>query len=95
MSNDDPTKRIDDVPATPPTQPTIETVLQRINELGEQLRVEIAKPNPEIAAPLKEIDSNIRLMNRKFDIVSKELLEVKAEVLSTQDRLDKLERKPS
>ena len=42
MSNDDQTVKLpDEASATPPTQPTMETVLRRINELGQQLRIEI------------------------------------------------------
>src|SRR5947209_9688204 len=102
--SDDPTKLVDQ-PATPPTQPTIETVLERIHALGESLKAEINEVRQgqeqlrtvivEIKAQLKEIDSNVRLTNHKFDIVSKELLEVKAQARDAQTRVDELERKAS
>lgn len=102
MSNDDPTKNVADEQPVPTTKPTIETVLERINLLGETLQAQVTKlqndqeaMRAELAQRLNEIDSNIRMMNRKFDVVSKDLLNIKAEVSDAHDRIDKLEKKPS
>ena len=52
--SDDPTNHVDS-PAMPPTQPTLETILERINALGESLRAEIS----EVRTQLKEVDSKL------------------------------------
>jgi hypothetical protein len=92
MSNDDPTKVIgDNMPATPPTQPTIETVLQRINELGETLRAEIS----ELRIGQETIIEQLSQLNSKIDVLNDEMLNLKAEQKRHGKRIDGLERKAS
>lgn len=66
------------------TQPTIETVLQRINALGERFE----KRFDEAIGQLKSL-------SRKLDVINKELLEMKGEQQELRDRIEVLERKPS
>ncbi|MFL6215863.1 MAG: hypothetical protein ACJ74J_18415 [Blastocatellia bacterium] len=113
--SDDPTKPV------PPTQPTIETVLDRINALGERLSDEIQtrinaldeklsgeihaldqKLSGEIHAldeklsgEIREIKVEVKLINRTFEVVAKDSLEMKARTREAEARLDELERKAS
>jgi len=48
--SDDPTKNIDP-PAMPPTQPTLETILERINALGERMDAKLT----EIQSQMTEV----------------------------------------
>jgi len=102
--SDDPTKPV------PPTQPTLETVLDRINALGERLSDEIQtrinaldeKLSGEIHAldeklsgEIREIRTEVKLINRMFEVASKDSLEMKARTREAEARLDELERKAS
>lgn len=87
--SDDPTKNLPEPKYD--TTPGVTAILERIN----QVRDELLQNDSQILTQLKEIDSQIRLMNRKFDIVSKELFETKAQALDAQTRVDELERKAS
>lgn len=109
MSNDDPTKKVaDDAPA-PTTKPTIETVLERINQLGDQLRAEIARSHTELELHMSglvrqleihletqkaELMHEIKSVERKIDVINKELLTIKSEHIRLEERIDDLEKKP-
>ena len=63
--SDDPTNYVDS-PAMPPTQPTLETILERINALGERLGTEIndlrqgqEQLRTDVNTQLKEMDSKL------------------------------------
>src|SRR5438270_173916 len=68
--SDDPTKLVDQ-PATPPTQPTIETVLERIHALGEKLSQEIqsvrAEMNQEIQSVRAELSQEIQSVRAELN----------------------------
>jgi archaellum component FlaC len=102
--SDDPTKEV------PPTQPTLETVLERINALGERLSDEIQtrinaldeKLSGEIHAldeklsgEIREVRAEVKLINRTFEVVAKDSLEMKVRTREAEARLDELERKAS
>jgi hypothetical protein len=91
--SDDPTRQV------PPTQPTIETVLERINVLDEKLSGEIQTRinalDEKLSGQMKEVKAELRQINRTFEVVAKELLEMKARTLEAEARLDELERKAS
>jgi len=94
--SDDPTKQV------PPTQPTLETVLERINAWGQKLsgeiqevRAELAEFRTETQGRFQEIGSQIKQINRTFEVVANDLLEMKARTREAEARLDELERKAS
>ena len=101
MSND---------PTVPPTQPTLETVLERINALDEKLSGEIAKVHSDLNANItkvrgdlstelhsfrEEVREKFSQVNSKFDVLNNELLKLKAEQRRHGKRIDELERKAS
>jgi len=101
MSND---------PTVPPTQPTLETIFERINALDQGLRAEIAQVRSDLTANInqvrtglsaeiqsfrEEVTEKLAKFNRKFDVLNEELLEYKAEQRGHGKRLDELERKVS
>lgn len=81
------------------TKPTIETVLERINELGAKLGKQINDVAVELRAEIlslrAETEENFSTLNKKIDILNRELFEVKTEQGKHADRIDALERKPS
>jgi DNA repair exonuclease SbcCD ATPase subunit len=58
------------------TRPIWEQVLSRLDKVEERL---------------SEIDDSLRNVGRKFDVVTKDLIEVRAAQLHLDNRLDKLE----
>ena len=69
--SDGPTNHVDS-PAMPPTQPTIETILDRINEVRqgqEELRTEVV----EIKTQLKEVDSKLTELRDGQEKIKNEL----------------------
>lgn len=83
--SDDPTKQV------PPTPPTLETVLERINALDEKLSAEIS----ELRNGQGQIITQLARLNAKIDILNDGLLEVKAEQRLQDKRVTELERKAS
>src|SRR3954462_806564 len=62
--SDDPTTHVDP-PAIPPTQPTLETILERINALGERLGTEIndlRQGQEQLRVQLKDMDSKLTVL---------------------------------
>ena len=108
MSND---------PTIPPTQPTIETILDRINALGESLSAEIVKVrtglSAEIAKVRTDLSAEIEMLrgelqsfraetfeklakiDEKFEVITDDLLEIRAKQKQHGKRLNELERKVS
>ena len=101
MSND---------PTVPPTPPTIETVLERMNALGERLSAEIARVHADLTAEIakvrddlsaeiqvfrEEVNEKLSKLDCKIDVLNDEFLEIKAEQKWHGKRLDELERKVS
>lgn len=70
------------------TKPTIETVLERISELGTKLEA-------QIAGIRSEISDGFAKLGKKIDIMNRELLDLKAEHEQLRDRVDSIERKAS
>ena len=80
--SDDSTNHVDS-PAMPPTQPTLETILERINALGESLRAEISEVRQgqeelrteavEIKTQLKEVDSKLTELRDGQEKIKSEL----------------------
>ena len=77
------------------TQPTIVTVLERINALGEQLHARIHMLNIEITERLDRIEGSVNMLHAKIDTLNEELLDVKAGQRILSRRVDNLESKAS
>jgi len=90
---------MNDDPTIPPTQPTIETVLERINALGERLSAEIAKVRVDLSAEIQsfreEVDEKLYKLDCKLDVLNEDFLEIKGEQKRHGRRLNELERKVS
>jgi len=87
------------------TRPTLETILERIGALiGEVeglrqelqgLRQEVQGLRQEFQEFRKETRANFELLGRKIDLLSKDILEVRARQSLLEDRVEKLEQRPS
>jgi len=101
---------MNDDPTVPPTQPTIETVLERINALGESLSAEIVKARNDLSAEIakvrvdlsaeiqsfrEEVDEKLYKLDCKLDVLNEDFLEIKGEQKRHGRRLNELERKVS
>jgi outer membrane murein-binding lipoprotein Lpp len=80
------------------TRPTIETVLERINALAT-LVTTLAEGQAALARELREfrheVAKSFELLNRKLDVLAIDVLEVRARQSLLEDRVEKLEVKPS
>jgi chaperonin cofactor prefoldin len=83
--SDDLTK---DLPGDNQTRPTIETVLERINALGESLAERIGKVETELADGFRRVERKIELLNRDF-------LTIRADQEHLLQRIEGLESKIS
>ena len=94
----------------PPTQPTIETILERINALGESLSAEIIKVRHDLSTEItkvrvdlsaeiqsfrEEVDEKLYKLDGKLDVLNEDFLEIKGEQKRHGRRLNELERKLS
>jgi uncharacterized coiled-coil DUF342 family protein len=91
------------------TPPGITAVLERINQIGENLKAEIAEVRSgqeqlklaveslrdELQSFRTETLEKFSQMNSKFDVLNNELLDLKAEQRRHGRRIDELERKAS
>lgn len=100
--SDDQTKVIAP-PATPPTQPTIVTVLERITQLGESLNQRIdeavaqltGKIESEIQSLRTEMQAGFKKLDRRLDVLTGEVIDLKEKQREIEKRLDEPENKPS
>ncbi|MEN3333715.1 MAG: hypothetical protein V7641_3080 [Blastocatellia bacterium] len=93
MSNDDPTRRLDgELPETPPTQPTIDTVLQRILELGTRLEQKIDQSEERLR---QEINKNFREMEWRLDVMSVDINKLRARMMDLETSVRQLDAKPA
>ncbi|HEY9232090.1 MAG TPA: hypothetical protein VIS78_08080 [Blastocatellia bacterium] len=94
----------------PPTQPTLETILGRINALGESLSAEIVKVRTDLSAEIAKVRSDLSAeiqsfraetleklakIDEKFEVITDDLLEIRAKQKQHGKRLNELERKVS
>lgn len=63
--SDDRTKNVDP-PAMPPTQPTLETILERINALGAEIKA-VRQGQDELRAQLNEMDAKLTQMQGQMN----------------------------
>lgn len=101
--SDDQTKLLDNEPPTTlPTQPMMEAVLERINLVGMQimeLRTELEefrKEQKQAAADLRtEMQAGFRKLDRRLDVLTGEVIDLKEKQREIERRLDEPENKPS
>jgi hypothetical protein len=81
------------------TKPTIETVLERINELGTRVETRIDGLDARIGTLetavtelRKEVDHGFRDMERRLDTVGGEMIKLRGDMRYVHDRIDKLEK---
>ena len=101
----------------PPTQPTLETILGRINALGESLSAEIVKVRTDLSAEIAKVRTDLSAeikmlrgelqsfraetlekltkIDEKFEVITDDLLEIRAKQKQHGKRLNELERKVS
>jgi uncharacterized coiled-coil DUF342 family protein len=88
------------------TQPTIATLLERINELGNELRGEINALGNELRGEIKGVKSDVAefrsemgefrfQMERRIDVLSIDMNKLRADMRRMYDRFDKLEKQPA
>ena len=81
MSNDDPTRRVDEeLSATPPTQPTIDTVLQRIQELGTRLEQKIDQSEEHISTRVDKLDQGLNNLQQEVNGLQQGLNQLQQEM---------------
>lgn len=83
MSNDDSTVKLPDE-SSYDTKPGITAVLERINQLGEELKAQIA-----------ETQAGIRRIELKIDLLVKDNFEIRTDHMQLATRVDDLEKKAS
>ena len=84
------------------TKPTIETVLDRINALGENLSRQIGSLREEfntrigaLEGQVAEIHITLKTFSRKIDVLNNNVLQLQADQMDLHDRVEKLETKAS
>jgi hypothetical protein len=100
MSNDDPTRRVDEeLPPTPPTQPTIDTVLERIQELGTRLEQKIEQSEERLSTRMdnlqQEMNKNFREIEWRLDVMSVDINKLRARMMDLETSVRQLEAKPA
>lgn len=123
--SDDPTNKLPGDASRYDTQPTLTTVLERMNELGnslraeiralrvgqeqlvvgqeqlragqEQLRVELKTEVQSLRSEMNEqfakVATQFKVLEKKMGILTREVMDVRAEQELYDDRLEKLEEK--
>jgi hypothetical protein len=89
MSSEDPTKRLK--PADHSTQPTITTVLERLNALGESLGQRMNAIEQRLVTEISEVASTVRRVERKIEILNDSVLEIRADHRDMIERIESLE----
>jgi hypothetical protein len=75
--SDEPTKNIEE---KYDTKPTIETVLERINTLGEELR-------GEMRAGFAQMDGRLKKVEGKISVLNEDVLELRSDVRELKNSL--------
>ena len=73
------------------TKPTIETVLERINELGSKVETRMAALETIVTDLRDEVHHGFRKLERRFEVLSGDMLKLRTDLGYIQDQLDKLE----
>lgn len=93
MSSEDQTKSFN--PPDYSTQPTINTVLERINALGESIGLRVNALEERLVTEITEVAATVRRVERKIEILNDSLLEVRADHRDMVERIERLESNPA
>ena len=76
------------------TQPTIDTLLARLDEWGARFTNELTKVNAGQAELRDDLNTGLRRVERKIEILNDNLLTIKADIRDLEVRLEKVESEP-
>ena len=77
------------------TKPTRETVLERINSLGEKLESRISSLESEVGEIRKDLRTGLKQVERKIDVLNNNMLQMVADRKDLEERVENLETKAS
>jgi uncharacterized protein YPO0396 len=77
------------------TKPTIETVLDRINALGENLGGRLERVEQQVTALRSDMEAGLRQIGRKIQVLNDNILTVQADHRDLIRRVEDLESKAS
>jgi hypothetical protein len=77
------------------TKPTIETVLERINALADSMNAQFTGVNQRLDKMESSNAAALHKVARSIEVLSRDLLDVRAVLSMLEDRLEKLEARPS
>ncbi|MFL6213386.1 MAG: hypothetical protein ACJ74J_05765 [Blastocatellia bacterium] len=90
--SDDPTKHQPDDPKKYDTAPGVTAILERIAQVEERLSRQITEQITELRV---EMQKGFRAIDRQMDTLSGNITCLQADQRDLEERVDKLERKPS
>jgi len=82
--SDDATKNIEE---KYDTRPTIETVLERINALGNELRSEMRAGFEQVNTRLDVMDGRLKKVEHKISLLNEDVLELRADMRELKNAL--------
>ncbi|HJR06942.1 MAG TPA: hypothetical protein VJ842_06790 [Pyrinomonadaceae bacterium] len=82
--SDDPTK---DIEEKYQTKPTIETVLERINALGESMHARLDAFEARVGARFDSLDSRLKKVENKIGILNEDVLELRGDMRELKNSL--------
>jgi hypothetical protein len=77
------------------TRPTIETVLERINAVGEALASQISELGKEVAQLRSEVEQGFRRVERKIQILNNDFLGIRGDQEDLLRRIEAIEGQAS
>jgi hypothetical protein len=77
------------------TRPTIETVLERINAVGEALASQISELGKEVAQLRSEVEQGFRRVERKIQILNNDFLGIRGDQEDMLRRIEAIEGQAS
>ena len=76
------------------TKPTIDTLLARLDEWGARFTNELTKVNAGQEELRADLNTGLRRVERKIEILNDNLLTIKADIRDLEVRLEKIESEP-
>ena len=76
------------------TQPTMNTLLARLDEWGARFTNELTKINAGQAELRDDLNTGLRRVERKIEILNDNLLTIKADIRDLEVRVEKIESEP-
>jgi len=73
------------------TKPTLDTILERINAIGQELRGRLDAVEAEVAGLRVDVKKGFADLGRKVDILNKEHLQMKGDISALDERITQLE----